>query len=88
MFEGIQEILNLSQNGHYQIACTKYFEVKHGVSPSSTAINHPNQFFEESQKAKGYHNGESNLNGESNHIDESYLDKCKLDSSHSILYLT
>lgn len=73
MFEGVQEILNLSQNGHYQIACTKYFEVKHGLSPSATAINHPNQFFEESQKAKGYHNGESN------HTDESYLDKCKFD---------
>lgn len=58
----IQEILTLSQNGHYQIACTKYFEVKHGASPTSTAINHPNQFFEESQKLKGHHN-----NDESNH---------------------
>ncbi|XP_025421836.1 probable DNA primase large subunit [Sipha flava] len=63
--QSIQEILNLSQNGHYQIACTKYFEAKHGISPRSTAINHPNQFFEESQKLKGRTNEESNHNGES-----------------------
>jgi len=47
----------LSQNGHYQIACTKYFEAHNGASPSCTAINHPNQFFEESQKLKGINNG-------------------------------
>lgn len=29
------------------------------MSPSSTAINHPNQFFEESQKLKGHHSGDS-----------------------------
>ncbi|XP_003244186.1 DNA primase large subunit [Acyrthosiphon pisum] len=59
--QSIQEILNLSQNGHYQIACTKYFEAHNGVSPSCTAINHPNQFFEESQKLKGF-NVESTIN--------------------------
>lgn len=61
--EGVQEILNLAQNGHYQIACTKFFEATNGASPSSTAINHPNQFFEESQKLKGHYNNESNFNG-------------------------
>lgn len=64
----VQDILNLSQNGHYQIACTKYFEAKHGASPSATAINHPNQFFEESQRLKG-HNNDNN---------ESILNECKL----------
>ncbi|XP_050426072.1 uncharacterized protein LOC126836575 [Adelges cooleyi] len=60
--QSVQDILNLSQSGHYQIACTKYFEAKNGASPSSTAINHPNQFFEESQKIKGYCDDSSNFN--------------------------
>ncbi|KAF0740782.1 putative DNA primase large subunit isoform X1, partial [Aphis craccivora] len=45
--------------------CTKFFEAHNGVSPSCTAINHPNQFFEESQKLKGINNGfynNSNVN--------------------------
>ncbi|XP_050530412.1 uncharacterized protein LOC126899486 isoform X2 [Daktulosphaira vitifoliae] len=70
--QSIQEILNLSQNGHYQIACTKYFEAKHNVSPSSTAINHPNQFFEESQKLKGHVDGATIMN--SSQINSSMVD--------------
>ena len=35
--------------GHFQIACGKYFQVTHGVQ-FHVAINHPNHYFEESQK--------------------------------------
>lgn len=76
-YQDIQDILNLSQNGHYQIACTKYFEAKHGASPSATVINHPNQFFEESQKVKDHCI-----------IDNSSSNSCKLTSIYYInLYL-
>ncbi|KAK9890848.1 hypothetical protein WA026_012194 [Henosepilachna vigintioctopunctata] len=46
--EGIESILALVKNGHFQIACTKYFEFTHSLQAPSTTINHPNQFFEES----------------------------------------
>ncbi|CAG9772488.1 unnamed protein product [Ceutorhynchus assimilis] len=45
--EGVSEIMQLVNNGHYQIACTKYFQYTH-PQPSSNTINHPNQYFEES----------------------------------------
>lgn len=48
----IQEIVNYASKGHYQIACTKYFEASHNIS-LDTGINHPNQYFEESQIAIG-----------------------------------
>lgn len=40
--------MSLVKNGHYQIACTKYFEHAH-LQPPTTTINHPNQYFEESR---------------------------------------
>lgn len=33
----------------YQLACAKYFELTHNV-PLVAGFNHPNQYFEESQK--------------------------------------
>ncbi|XP_044268880.1 DNA primase large subunit-like [Tribolium madens] len=47
--EGANEIKELATNGHYQLACGKYFEYTHGKAPES-GINHPNQYFEESMK--------------------------------------
>lgn len=44
---GVQAVLNLTKEGHYQIACSKYFELTHNQAPSSF-INHPNQYYEES----------------------------------------
>lgn len=49
VFAGIYEIMELCSKGHYQIACTKYFELTHGQA-SSAVINHPNQYVEESFK--------------------------------------
>ncbi|KAF5306363.1 hypothetical protein FQR65_LT07387 [Abscondita terminalis] len=46
--EGVEDILTLVKGSHYQVACTKYFEYTHG-KPSKNVINHPNQYFEESQ---------------------------------------
>ncbi|ERL85044.1 DNA primase large subunit [Dendroctonus ponderosae] len=46
--DGLTEIMSLVKNGHYQIACTKYFEHVH-LQPPTITINHPNQYFEESR---------------------------------------
>ncbi|KAK5646780.1 hypothetical protein RI129_005244 [Pyrocoelia pectoralis] len=46
---GIEEIMNLVKDTHYQIACTKYFELVHH-KPSKSVINHPNQYFDESNE--------------------------------------
>ncbi|XP_063230800.1 DNA primase large subunit-like [Bacillus rossius redtenbacheri] len=46
---GIQQIADYVERGHYQIACGKYFELSHGM-PAETGVNHPNQYFEQSQK--------------------------------------
>lgn len=67
-------MLNLSQNNHYQIACTKYFEVLHRSPMRPTAINHPNQFYEESLKLRGYKKQKSKFNVESSRNDsKSFL---------------
>ncbi|KAF5275591.1 hypothetical protein FQA39_LY06703 [Lamprigera yunnana] len=57
--DGVDEILNLVKENHYQIACTKYFEYTQG-KPSKTVINHPNQYFEESQELLLYDTKVSN----------------------------
>ncbi|XP_030756767.1 DNA primase large subunit-like [Sitophilus oryzae] len=46
--EGVKEIMTLVSNKHYQIACTKYFELTHGQQQAANSIIHPNQYFEES----------------------------------------
>lgn len=48
-FAVITEIMDLVNKRHYQIACQRYWEALHGISIDA-GINHPNQFFEESQK--------------------------------------
>eukprot|EP00250_Pteridium_aquilinum_P035747 c9887_g1_i1 orf=648-2051(-) len=44
----VDDILEKVRNRHYQLACSMTFEATHG-SPSA-GINHPNQYFEQSQK--------------------------------------
>uniref|UniRef100_A0A803L1A8 DNA primase large subunit C-terminal domain-containing protein n=1 Tax=Chenopodium quinoa TaxID=63459 RepID=A0A803L1A8_CHEQI len=43
------DVMDKVQNKHYQIACTLTFEAIHGSS-CDAGINHPNQYFSESQK--------------------------------------
>ncbi|XP_050685534.1 DNA primase large subunit [Leptidea sinapis] len=47
--QGISDVVDMAKKGHYQIACSKYFDLVHGTS-IGLGINHPNQFYEESQK--------------------------------------
>ncbi|XP_069873350.1 DNA primase large subunit isoform X2 [Dipodomys merriami] len=47
---GISEILDLVKGSHYQVACQKYFEIIHKVDDCGFSLNHPNQFFFESQR--------------------------------------
>lgn len=47
--KSIHEIEDLVNNRHYQTACSRYFESIHDTTLDQL-INHPNQYFEESQK--------------------------------------
>jgi len=44
----ISEILTLVQNQHYQIACTRYYEITHKAEVQIDIINHPNSYFDQS----------------------------------------
>lgn len=48
----ISEIINFVNANQYQLACAKYFEITHRA-PLMSGVNHPNQYFEESQKVVG-----------------------------------
>ncbi|KOB78154.1 DNA primase large subunit [Operophtera brumata] len=45
----VNDIVDMAKKGHFQIACSRYFDAVHN-SDLGLGINHPNQFFEESQK--------------------------------------
>ncbi|KAM8953430.1 DNA primase large subunit [Pelodytes ibericus] len=47
---GINEILDLVKGMHFQLACQKYFELTHNIEDCGFSLNHPNQYFAESQK--------------------------------------
>ncbi|KAG6444005.1 DNA primase large subunit [Manduca sexta] len=47
--QAVHEVVDLAKKGHYQIACSKYFDTVHNEDVG-LGINHPNQYFEESQK--------------------------------------
>ncbi|XP_073425508.1 DNA primase large subunit isoform X2 [Dendrobates tinctorius] len=47
---GINQILDLVKGMHFQLACQKYFELTHNVDDCGFSLNHPNQYFAESQK--------------------------------------
>ncbi|KAI6071518.1 DNA primase large subunit [Aix galericulata] len=47
---GIAQILDLVKGMHYQLACQKYFELTHDLDDIGFSLNHPNQYFAESQK--------------------------------------
>ena len=50
MFAGVKEIMEYVEKHHYQIACQKYFEWTHNKATVEGGVNHPNQYYEESQK--------------------------------------
>ncbi|XP_077586270.1 DNA primase large subunit [Stigmatopora nigra] len=50
---GVNQILDLVKGVHYQLACQKYFELTHNLEDANFSLNHPNQYFVESQKVLG-----------------------------------
>jgi len=44
-----KEIIDYADNNNYQIACQRYFEISHKTE-EIVPINHPNQYFEQSQR--------------------------------------
>jgi DNA primase large subunit len=47
----VNEIVRLAKDRHYQLACTRYFEVTHPDIQSGQigTVEHPNQYFDMSQ---------------------------------------
>ncbi|XP_052757862.1 DNA primase large subunit [Galleria mellonella] len=45
----VHDIVDITKKGHFQVACSKYFDAVHNID-LGLGINHPNQYFEESQK--------------------------------------
>ncbi|XP_037491591.1 probable DNA primase large subunit isoform X2 [Jatropha curcas] len=45
----VEDVVDKVRNRHYQLACTLSFEAVHGLS-CDAGINHPNQYFNDSQK--------------------------------------
>lgn len=48
----IQDVVGYASKGHYQIACTRYFEAVHDTKLDE-GVNHPNAYFENSQIIMG-----------------------------------
>jgi DNA primase large subunit len=44
------EIIDLVKSKHYQVACVKYFSIRHPSMPTTTIGNHPNAYFDASNK--------------------------------------
>ncbi|XP_071835886.1 DNA primase large subunit-like isoform X2 [Apostichopus japonicus] len=50
---GIEQIADLVKGYHYQLACTKYFELTHNLDKdeaSTLSLQHPNQYFDASRE--------------------------------------
>ncbi|KAK9286885.1 hypothetical protein L1049_015292 [Liquidambar formosana] len=48
-YRAVEEVMDKVRNRHYQLACSLTFEAVHGSS-CDAGINHPNQYFSDSQK--------------------------------------
>lgn len=59
--QSINSVIDMTKKGHFQIACSKYFDAVHNVD-LGLGINHPNQYFEESQKLQGEKKGDTKVN--------------------------
>ena len=60
--EETREIMEYSDGNNYQIACQRYFEVSHKTE-EIVPINHPNQYFEQSQRILGLGNAKESGRG-------------------------
>lgn len=65
----------MAKKGHFQIACSKYFDSVHNAD-FGLGINHPNQYFEESQKLL---KGEIKIEPNSSQIKPNPVKKEKID---------
>ncbi|XP_078069724.1 DNA primase large subunit [Mustelus asterias] len=65
---GISQILDLVKGMHYQLTCQKYFELTHNIDEVGFSLNHPNQYFIESQKVL---NGSRDIKKESSQTENS-----------------
>uniref|UniRef100_A0A7M4F2Q5 DNA primase large subunit n=1 Tax=Crocodylus porosus TaxID=8502 RepID=A0A7M4F2Q5_CROPO len=77
---GISQILELVKGMHYQLACQKYFELTHDVDDIGFPLNHPNQYFVESQKLLS---GGRELKKEMSHPGSSQLKPTSQESINS-----
>lgn len=68
----IQDIIDLVSRQHFQIACQRYFEATHNTELDG-GIQHPNQYFQDSQKI---------LNGD---VKEKALPKTKVQTTRATL---
>lgn len=58
-----EEVTDYARNGHYQVACQRYFEVVHDTKLLE-GISHPNRYFELSQEVMGKRQPKTNtING-------------------------
>lgn len=48
--DGIRQLLDLVRGHHYQLACKKYFALSHEGYEGESIGNHPNAYFDESEK--------------------------------------
>jgi DNA primase large subunit len=46
----VDEVMELVEGQHYQLACIKYFELTHEIADAGFSLNHPNQYFDESRR--------------------------------------
>lgn len=48
----VQDVISYASKGHFQLACSRYFELTHGTALDE-GVNHPNGYFENSQIIMG-----------------------------------
>merc|ERR1711976_766493 len=61
--EKLNEIMQMTKDGHYQRACSLQFSATHNGQEISTGItNHPNQFYQESRNPSGIANQSNKQN--------------------------
>ncbi|KAK2444506.1 DNA primase, large subunit family [Trifolium repens] len=70
----MEDVMDKVRNRHYQLACTLTFEALHGVT-CDAGINHPNQYFSDSQKI---------LQPKGSNIGSSFEVRRSSESSHNI----